>query len=170
MRGQFGRWNAKLSLDPADLARVFAQWGFKPSHAARLLRRYYATGTLDEAATRGMPADLNTRLHVGTAGPELARRQGEVAREVNEALAKRIAARKMLANASYFAFTATPKNKTLEMFGDPLPPDAEGKVKPSTTPIAAQDVQPSKAVLPNMKACMVRQAVKKFWSAPKARL
>src|SRR4029450_12551658 len=28
-----------------------------------------------------------------------------------------------------FAFTATPKNKTLEMFGEPLPPDAEGKIK-----------------------------------------
>jgi type I restriction enzyme R subunit len=40
-----------------------------------------------------------------------------------------MAARKMLTNASYFAFTATPKNKTLEMFGEPLPPDAEGKVK-----------------------------------------
>ena len=48
---------------------------------------------------------------------------------INEALAKRMAARKMLTNASYFAFTATPKNKTLEMFGEPLPPDAEGKVK-----------------------------------------
>lgn len=48
---------------------------------------------------------------------------------VNDALEKRIAARKMLTNASYFAFTATPKNKTLEMFGEPLPPDAEGKVK-----------------------------------------
>jgi len=48
---------------------------------------------------------------------------------VNEALAKRMAARKMLSNASYFAFTATPKNKTLEMFGEPLPPDAEGKVR-----------------------------------------
>jgi len=48
---------------------------------------------------------------------------------VNEALEKRMAARKMLTNASYFAFTATPKNKTLEMFGEPLPADAEGKVK-----------------------------------------
>jgi type I restriction enzyme, R subunit len=48
---------------------------------------------------------------------------------VNQALAKRMEARKMLTNASYFAFTATPKNKTLEMFGEPLPPDAEGKVK-----------------------------------------
>ena len=48
---------------------------------------------------------------------------------VNVAIEKRMAARKMLTNASYFAFTATPKNKTLEMFGIPLPPDAEGKVK-----------------------------------------
>jgi len=48
---------------------------------------------------------------------------------VNEALAKRMAARKMLANASYFAFTATPKSKTLEMFGEPLPPDTEGRVR-----------------------------------------
>ena len=48
---------------------------------------------------------------------------------VNEALERRMASRKMLTNASYFAFTATPKNKTLEMFGEPLPPDAEGKVK-----------------------------------------
>lgn len=48
---------------------------------------------------------------------------------VNEALERRMAARKMLTNASYFAFTATPKNKTLEMFGEPLPPDGEGKIK-----------------------------------------
>ena len=48
---------------------------------------------------------------------------------VNAALEKRMAARKMLANASYFAFTATPKNKTLEMFGEALPPDAEGRVR-----------------------------------------
>jgi type I restriction enzyme R subunit len=40
-----------------------------------------------------------------------------------------IEARKLLPNASYFAFTATPKNKTLELFGEPLPPDAQGKVK-----------------------------------------
>src|SRR5437763_5829119 len=36
---------------------------------------------------------------------------------------------KMQTNASYFAFTATPKAKTLQMFGKSLPPDAEGKVK-----------------------------------------
>ncbi len=48
--------------------------------------------------------------------------------EINDALQKRMDARKMLTNASYFAFTATPKNKTLQMFGDPMPA-AEGKVK-----------------------------------------
>ena len=48
---------------------------------------------------------------------------------VNAAIEQRMAARKMMTNASYFAFTATPKNKTLEMFGDALPPDAEGKVR-----------------------------------------
>lgn len=34
---------------------------------------------------------------------------------------KMMEGRKMLKNASYFAFTATPKNKTLEMFGIPVP-------------------------------------------------
>ncbi len=48
---------------------------------------------------------------------------------VNAALERRVAARKLLTNASYFAFTATPKNKTLEMFGEALPADQEGKVK-----------------------------------------
>ncbi len=38
-----------------------------------------------------------------------------------------IKSRKLLPNASYFAFTATPKNKTLELFGVPF--EAEGKTK-----------------------------------------
>ena len=47
---------------------------------------------------------------------------------VNDALEKRMQARKMLTNASYFAFTATPKNKTLEIFGYAAP-QPDGKVK-----------------------------------------
>jgi type I restriction enzyme, R subunit len=35
---------------------------------------------------------------------------------------------KLLPNAGYFAFRATPKNKALEIFGDALPATAEGKV------------------------------------------
>lgn len=46
---------------------------------------------------------------------------------INDALRKRMESRKMLTNASYFAFTATPKNKTLELFGWAY--EEEGKVK-----------------------------------------
>lgn len=38
--------------------------------------------------------------------------------------------RKLLKNASYFAFTATPKNKTLELFGVPYEDDGEVKHRP----------------------------------------
>ena len=41
---------------------------------------------------------------------------------------REIESRKMLDNASYFAFTATPKNKTLELFGEP-DPQSDGTVK-----------------------------------------
>ncbi|CAI3299912.1 type I restriction endonuclease subunit R [Enterococcus cecorum] len=41
-----------------------------------------------------------------------------------------IEGRKMLKNASYFAFTATPKNKTLEMFGIPYQDGDEIKHRP----------------------------------------
>ena len=37
---------------------------------------------------------------------------------------------KMLPNASYFAFTATPKNKTLEIFGEPVPAGDRTKHRP----------------------------------------
>jgi type I restriction enzyme, R subunit len=47
---------------------------------------------------------------------------GEPEEETTEDAINRIMeARKMLPNASYFAFTATPKNKTLELFGEPWP-------------------------------------------------
>ncbi len=39
-------------------------------------------------------------------------------------------ARKLLPNASYFAFTATPKNKTLEIFGQPYQDGGETKHRP----------------------------------------
>lgn len=57
---------------------------------------------------------------------------GQTASKMNQALSgaddedyedeinKVMESRKMLPNASYFAFTATPKNKTLEMFGQPV--------------------------------------------------
>jgi type I restriction enzyme R subunit len=63
--------------------------------------------------------------------------------EINDAIEKRIKSRRLLSNASYFAFTATPKNKTLELFGTALPADADGKVKhvPFNTYTMKQAVQ-----------------------------
>lgn len=49
--------------------------------------------------------------------------------DINNALEARMKARKMLKNASYFAFTATPKNKTLEMFGIPYKEGDDTKYK-----------------------------------------
>ncbi len=40
---------------------------------------------------------------------------------VEDTINRLMEARKILPNASYFAFTATPKNKTLEIFGEPAP-------------------------------------------------
>ncbi len=50
--------------------------------------------------------------------------------EINNAIEERIKKKKLAKNASYFAFTATPKNKTLEMFGVPYSEGGEVKHRP----------------------------------------
>ena len=47
-----------------------------------------------------------------------------------DALNRLMESKKMLPNASYFAFTATPKNKTLETFGQPFTVDGVVKHRP----------------------------------------
>lgn len=49
--------------------------------------------------------------------------------------------RKMLQNASYFAFTATPKNKTLEIFGDPYREGEQTKHRPFHSYTMKQAIQ-----------------------------
>jgi type I restriction enzyme, R subunit len=49
--------------------------------------------------------------------------------------------RKMLPNASYFAFTATPKNKTLEIFGEPFPEGDVVKHRPFHSYTMKQAIQ-----------------------------
>lgn len=46
--------------------------------------------------------------------------EGGEPEDTEDVLNRLIDAKKMLKNASYFAFTATPKNKTLETFGEPF--------------------------------------------------
>jgi len=51
----------------------------------------------------------------------LAEDGGDDDETVEDTINRIIETRKMLKNASYYAFTATPKNKTLEIFGEPYP-------------------------------------------------
>ncbi len=53
---------------------------------------------------------------------------GEEDETLEDKINRLMEAKKLLPNASYFAFTATPKNKTLEIFGLPEP-QADGTVK-----------------------------------------
>ena len=50
--------------------------------------------------------------------------------EINNAIDERIKKKRLAKNASYFAFTATPKSKTLEMFGMPYSEGGEVKHRP----------------------------------------
>ena len=52
-----------------------------------------------------------------------------------------MAARKMLPNASYFAFTATPKNKTLEIFGEGFDEGGQRKHRPFHSYTMKQAIQ-----------------------------
>jgi type I restriction enzyme R subunit len=49
---------------------------------------------------------------------------------IEDQINRLIEARKLLPNASYYAFTATPKNKTLELFGEPYTEDGQTKHRP----------------------------------------
>ncbi len=67
---------------------------------------------------------------------------GEEEEETVEDTINRIMeARKMLANASYFAFTATPKNKTLEIFGEPYPEGDKTRHRPFHSYTMKQAIQ-----------------------------
>ena len=50
--------------------------------------------------------------------------------EIQDIINELMATRKLAGNASYFAFTATPKNKTLEMFGERYVEQGEPQVPP----------------------------------------
>lgn len=60
---------------------------------------------------------------------------------INRLIEERIKGRKMLKNASYFAFTATPKNKTLEVFGAPYVEGDQTKHRPFHSYTMKQAIQ-----------------------------
>ena len=71
---------------------------------------------LSEAGAKGRQGGRNGEL--GEGGQE----------SYEDQINRLMESRKLLPNASHFALTATPKNKTLEIFGDPEP-QRDGSLK-----------------------------------------
>jgi type I restriction enzyme R subunit len=73
---------------------------------------------IDEAhSSQGGKAATALNMALSAAGEEAEEETSE------DRINRIMEARKLLSNASYFAFTATPKSKTLEIFGDPVAQD-----------------------------------------------
>ena len=137
-----------------DTIRQYAQVGATVGHAERSgdLRRFIETGKkiiistvqkfpfiLDEIGNeqRGRRfAIIIDEAHSSQGGRTSAAMaqalseagQGNEEETYEDQINRLMESRKLLPNASYFAFTATPKNKTLEIFGEPEP-QADGTVK-----------------------------------------
>jgi len=78
---------------------------------------------IDEAhSSQGGRTSAAVSLALGTGGSE------EDDETTEDTINRLMEGKKLLPNASYFAFTATPKNKTLETFGQ-AEPEADGKVR-----------------------------------------
>src|SRR5687768_1842666 len=78
---------------------------------------------IDEAhSSQGGKGSAAVSMALSTAGAE------EDEESLEDKINRLMEAKKLLPNGSYFAFTATPKNKTLEIFGKPEP-QVDGKVK-----------------------------------------
>lgn len=78
---------------------------------------------IDEAHS-SQNGSMSAKMNMSVSGNAM----DEEDEDLEEKIAKIVAGRKMASNANYYAFTATPKNKTLEMFGTPQPADPEGNV------------------------------------------
>jgi type I restriction enzyme R subunit len=77
-----------------------------------------------------------TKMNMALNGEE-----GEDEESTEDKINALMEARKMLTNASYFAFTATPKNKTLEIFGEAYQEEGEIKYRPFHTYSMKQAIQ-----------------------------
>jgi len=145
-----------------DTIKQFAQVGATVGHADHSgdLRRFIESGKkiiittvqkfpfiLDEIGTehRGRKFAIIIDEAHSSQGGRTAAAMNEALSDpedtVNDALQKRMEARKILPNASYFAFTATPKNKTLEIFGWAYEDAGEVKHRPFHSYTMKQAIQ-----------------------------
>ena len=102
--------------------------------------RNIAARSSPSSSTRRTPARAGARAAAMSEALSAGRREDED-ETTEDKINRIIEARKMLPNASYFAFTATPKNKTLEMFGMPYPDGGEVKHRPFHSYTMKQAIQ-----------------------------
>ena len=72
-------------------------------------------GIIIDEAHSSQNGSLSAKMNIALSG-----NTGEDEMDLEDRLNSIIEGRKMVKNANYYAFTATPKNKTLEMFGTPF--------------------------------------------------
>lgn len=75
---------------------------------------------IDEAHS-SQSGSMSAKMNIVLSGEYSGANEEDDEDRINRLIEERIKGKRMLTNASYFAFTATPKNKTLEMFGMPYP-------------------------------------------------
>src|SRR5205807_869486 len=93
---------------------------------------------IDEAhSSQGGRAAAKMNVALAPGGEE----EEDQEESVEDLINRLIEARKMLPNASYFAFTATPRNKTLEIFGEPFKEEGMIKHRPFHTYSMKQAIQ-----------------------------
>ena len=91
---------------------------------------------IDEAHS-SQSGSLSAKMNMAIAGVDVENKE-----DFEDILNKTIEGRKMVKNANYYAFTATPKNKTLEMFGKKIPqPDGKPKFEPHHNYTMRQAIQ-----------------------------
>lgn len=91
---------------------------------------------IDEAhSSQGGRTSAAMHLALSKAGAE------EDDETIEDTINRLMEAKKLLPNASYFAFTATPKNKTLELFGEPFTDGGKTKRRPFHTYTMKQAIQ-----------------------------
>ena len=91
---------------------------------------------IDEAhSSQGGRTSASVSMALGEAGAE------EEDETTEDKINRMMESKKLLSNASYFAFTATPKNKTLEIFGTPVPEGGNTKHVPFHSYTMKQAIQ-----------------------------
>ena len=96
---------------------------------------------IDEAhSSQGGRTSASMSMALGEAGAKEASAEDEDD-TTEDKINRLMESRKLLPNASYFAFTATPKNKTLEIFGKPVPEGDKTKHAPFDSYTMKQAIQ-----------------------------